>query len=98
MGHAISYARGEYMAINQLEIEDQLEIRFPSYRTKESTEFEGLSAIVVSHEHTVQKYTCYAYGYQIGDDISHNFQAEFIDLSEQRLANWLSKMRSRFSY
>ncbi len=78
MGYAIRYVRGDLVVMNQMDTEKQLENRFPNYRSKECTEFEGLSAIVLSHEHTVQKYPCYAYGYQIGDDISHTFHTQLL--------------------
>ncbi len=88
MDHAIRYAGGDLMVMNRMETEEQLENRFPNYRSKECTEFEGLPAIVLSHEHTVEKYPCYAYGYQIRDDISHTFHTQLLIITPAESAKF----------
>ncbi len=83
--YAIWYAGGDFMAINQIEDKMQLENRFPGFHAKESVEHEGLSAFVLSHDHNVQRYPCYNYGYQIGDDITHTFYTQLLIIPIKRL-------------
>jgi hypothetical protein len=72
------YTGGDLVVMNQMDVGELLEIRFPGFRSKEQVDFEGLSAIIISHEHSVEKYPCYMYGYQIGDDVSHIFHTRLL--------------------
>jgi hypothetical protein len=78
ISYAIRYAGGDFMALNQTDVEAQLETRFPGFRAKKLVEHEGLSAFILSHQHEVHRSPCYNYGYRIGDDIEHIFRTELL--------------------
>nr|MDO8112543.1 hypothetical protein [Candidatus Sigynarchaeota archaeon] len=58
----------------------RLEALFPGYQQKEHLNDEGLNVYVIHHEHTTETNPCYAYGYQIGEDISHRFNTTLLVL------------------
>ncbi len=78
MGYTFKGARGDFMMSNQTGITTPLGKVFPDFRTKPIVEFEGISAYVFAHHHTVENHPCYNYGYQIGDDISHSFHTQLL--------------------
>jgi hypothetical protein len=70
---------GGFLMTNPL-IRAELEKRFTSYATAQDQQLDGVQYAVLERNCTVNRSPCYAYGYEIGEDIERFFSSKLLVL------------------